>query len=229
MEEGGEGGQARQAGPADAGMSVPGGTEGADYAERLAAAVAPRRGWRRLVDPQIPYRWNIRRMHLGRVLDIGCGAGRNLAHLDGNGVGVDHNPTSVAMTRARGLTAYTPDEFVASGDAVDGGFDTLLVAHVLEHLSPADAHDLVASHLRWVRPGGRVVVICPQQRGQASDPTHVTFMPAPTIESLLRACGVNVERSTSFPLPSRAGRWFTHNETIVIGRVAGPAPGGQST
>lgn len=216
------------------------GTQGADYAERLAAAVAPRRGLLRLADPQIPYRWNIRRMGLGRVLDVGCGAGRNLAHLDGNGVGVDHNPASVAIARSRGLTAHTPAEFASSGDAVEGGFDTLLMAHVLEHLSPADAHDIVATHLRWVRPGGRVVVICPQQRGHASDPTHITFMPAPAIESVLRSCGVDIARTSSFPFPPWAGRWFTHNETIVSGRWPGvpgtpptpaptPAPPTQST
>ena len=190
------------------------------YAERLARSVAPRTGWRRLVDPQIPYRWNIRRLQLGRVLDVGCGVGRNLSHLDGNGVGVDHNATSVAIARERGLTAHTADEFAASADATPGSYDTVLFAHVLEQLIVDDARDLVQSYLPYLRPGGCVAVICPQERGQRSDDTHVTFMPATLIGSILTDLGCIVERSSSFPFPSVAGRWFTHNETVVMARVA---------
>ena len=190
------------------------------YAERLARSVAPRTGWRRLVDPQIPYRWNIRRLQLGRVLDVGCGVGRNLSHLDGNGVGVDHNATSVAIARERGLTAHTADEFTASADATPGSYDTVLFAHVLEHLIVDDARDLVQSYLPYLRPGGCVAVICPQERGQRSDDTHVTFMPATLIGSILTDLGCIVERSSSFPFPTVAGRWFTHNETVVVARVA---------
>ena len=198
-------------------------TDDPGYTERLAASVTPRRGWRRLVDPQIPYRWNIRRMGLGRVLDIGCGVGRHLAHLDGNGVGVDHNAHSVGVARRRGLTAYSTEEFPTSTDAVESSFDSLLFAHVLEHLSDADAVDLVRTYLPYLRRQGRVVVICPQERGQASDPTHVTYLPAPAIETLLRDAGVVVDRARSFPFPAVVGRWFTHNETIVVGHRAGDA------
>lgn len=196
------------------------GTAGADYTRRLAPSVAPRRGWRRWLDPQRPYRWNIRRLHLGRVLDIGCGVGRNLAHLDGNGVGVDHNPDSVAMARAQGLVAYVTDDFAASADAQPRGFDALLFAHVLEHMTRDEATALVADHLKFLRDGGKVVVICPQERGQRSDATHVTFMPPATIEAVLAGAGVAVDRVRSFPFPRVAGRWFTHNETVVVGHLA---------
>lgn len=194
-------------------------TAGTAYTKRLETSVEERHGLRLLLDPQRPYRWNIRRLGLGRVLDVGCGVGRNLSHLDGNGVGVDHNPTSIETARGRGLTAYTTDDFATSDDAVPASFDSVLFAHVLEHLSREDAVDLVRRSLPYVRPGGQVVVICPQQRGQASDPTHVTFLPAREIVSLLDDCGVAAERTRSFPLPSWAGRWFTHNETIVTGRA----------
>jgi SAM-dependent methyltransferase len=195
-------------------------TRAPEYAARLAASTAPRQGWRKWIDPQVPYRWNIRRLRLGRVLDVGCGTGRNLAHLDGDGVGVDHNATSVEMARSRGLRAHTTDEFPASPDAVAGGFDTVLFAHVLEHMTTDEATALVREYLRYVRPGGRVVVICPQQRGQRSDPTHVTYMPPTVIDAVLAGAGVQVERTASFPFPAVVGRWFTHNETIVVGRTA---------
>ena len=61
-------------------------TAGAEYAERLRRLDTS--WWRRTLNVQAPYRWNIRRLHLGRVLDVGSGLGRNLAHLGNNGVGV---------------------------------------------------------------------------------------------------------------------------------------------
>jgi 2-polyprenyl-3-methyl-5-hydroxy-6-metoxy-1,4-benzoquinol methylase len=200
---------------------TPSDTSGPEYTQRLQASVQPRHGWRRWLDPQRPYRWNIRRMQLGRVLDVGCGVGRNLAHLDGNGVGLDHNPASIAMARARGLTAYVTEEFAGSADATVQSFDTVLFAHVLEHMTPGEAAQLIRAYLPYLRVAGQVVVICPQERGQRSDATHVTFMPAQLIETVLRDAGVTAERVRSFPFPTAIGRWFTHNETIVIGR---PAP-----
>ncbi len=192
------------------------------YAARLAASVAPRTGWRKLLDPQHPYRWNIRRLGLGRVLDIGCGVGRNLAHLDGNGVGLDHNAESIRIARERGLTAYVSDEFAGSPDDRPGSFDSLLFAHVLEHMTPPEATALVRSYLPYLRTGGRVAVICPQERGQASDATHVTFLDAAAITAILRDADVAVECTASFPLPRAAGRVFTHNETVVVGRWTPP-------
>ena len=195
-----------------------GDTRGERYAERLAASVTPRRGWRKLLDPQRPYRWNIRRLKAGRVLDIGCGAGRNLAHLDGDGVGVDHNPTSVAIARSLGLTAYSTDEFDRSADAVAGAYDTLLVAHVLEHMTSSEATALIERYLPYLAADGNVVAICPQRRGQRSDPTHVTYMPRAVIASVFADAGLEVRQSKSFPFPEFVGRVFAHNETVVVAR-----------
>lgn len=88
-------------------------------------------GWRRLLPLQAPYRWNLRRLDPGFVLDVGCGLGRNLAHVDGHGVGVDHNPHSVAEAKRRGFVALTPDGFADSEYARTGRFDSLLLCHVV--------------------------------------------------------------------------------------------------
>jgi SAM-dependent methyltransferase len=196
----------------DAGEPPP--TESAAYAGRLARL--ENRWIRRVFDVQAPYRWNIRRLDLGFTLDVGCGLGRNLAHLGGHGVGIDHNAHSVAMVRERGLTAFTPDEFLASPYAVPGRFDSLLSAHVLEHLARADAIALVARYLPFVRHAGRVVLICPQEAGYRSDATHVTYLDGPALHQVAAACGLRVVRTRSFPFPRAAGRVFTYNETVLV-------------
>jgi len=183
-------------------------TTGEWYAARLD------RGWRaRLPDP---FRANIRRLRLGRVLDVGCGIGRCLAFIDGNGVGVDHNPTSVARCRERGLEAYTPAEFLA---ADRGAFDTLLLSHVLEHTDEAQGAELLAGYVGHIRRGGRVLLITPQPAGQRSDPTHVRPIDRSELQSILEGLGCTEITTRSFPFPAIAGRGFRHNENHAIGRL----------
>lgn len=192
-------------------------TAEAAYAERLRRLEGA--GWKRYVDVQAPYRWNIRRLVTGPVLDVGCGLGRNLGHLDGNGVGVDHNPEAVAECRRRGLTAYTTAEFPLAPEARPGAFQHLLVAHVLEHLVPSAAEHLLRTYLPYVAPGGSLVVITPQEAGQRSDHTHVTFLDFDAVRRLVKACGLRVTLQRSFPLPRPFGRVFRHNEFVTVARV----------
>lgn len=168
---------------------------------------------------QAPYRRNLRQLEPGFVLDVGCGLGRNLAHLDGHGVGIDHNLEALDEARRRGLTAFTPAEFAASLFAVPGRFDSLLLAHVVEHMRFAEAVELVGRHLRYVRQGGQVILITPQEAGYRSDPTHVEFAPAERLAELLERHGIGVEQSRSFPFPRPVGRLFRHNEFVVVGRI----------
>jgi 2-polyprenyl-3-methyl-5-hydroxy-6-metoxy-1,4-benzoquinol methylase len=199
--------------PAEEGIAT-GRTDKADYAARLERLELA--GWKRLLDVQRPYRWNIRRLNLGRTLDVGCGIGRNLLHLGGNGVGVDHNETSVQLCRERGLTAYTIDEFFASTESAPGSFDSMLVAHVVEHMPEPDAVQVVKSYLECVKPGGNVVFITPQERGYASDATHVRFVGFPEQRALADTLGLTVRRQYSFPLPRFAGKLFTYNEFVAV-------------
>jgi 2-polyprenyl-3-methyl-5-hydroxy-6-metoxy-1,4-benzoquinol methylase len=59
------------------------------------------------------------------------------------------------------------NDFLEGDLAVAGGFDGLLVAHVIEHLDRGQALDLLRDYLSFVRPGGRVFLVCPQERGYA--------------------------------------------------------------
>jgi SAM-dependent methyltransferase len=202
---------------AGASQDVPSGdTRGVDYTNRLQRKEQAR--WKQVLDVQAPYRWNIRRLGLGHTLDVGCGLGRNLRHLGGDGVGVDHNPASVAAARAAGLTAYTSAEFRTSGKAVPGAFDSMLLAHVVEHMGEGDARQLLEEYLPYVRQGGRVVFITPQERGYASDPTHVRWVGFAEAARLCRDLGLSVQRQYSFPFPRPVGKVFTYNEFVTVSR-----------
>lgn len=190
-------------------------TDKAEYTDRLRRLEQAR--WKRWLDVQAPYRWNIRRLNLGRTLDVGCGIGRNLAHLGGDGVGVDHNATSVATCRARGLEAYTTEEFFS---VERPPFDSMLAAHLLEHMPADQARDVVKSYLPCIKNGGTVVFITPQERGYASDETHVRWVGFDETNQLCDELGLSVQRQYSFPFPRLAGKVFTYNEFVTVARCA---------
>ncbi len=193
-----------------------GSTESTAYADRLERVARSR--WRRWLDVQAPYRWNLQRLALGRTLEVGCGVGRNLRHLGPGAVGVDHNPDAVAHARRAGLRAHLPGELRGSPDARPESFDALLFAHVLEHMRRGEAVELVRAHRPYLRRGGRVVVITPQERGFASDPTHVELLDFASIEGILRDADLTPQRFYSFPFPRAMGRIFAYNEFVGIGR-----------
>jgi 2-polyprenyl-3-methyl-5-hydroxy-6-metoxy-1,4-benzoquinol methylase len=186
------------------------------YAARLERLSG--RWWKRLVPN--PYRWNIRRLAKGRVLDVGCGIGRCLEFVRPRGIGIDPNSSAVSVCRSRALEAYTPDEFDRRFINDRPVFDSLLCSHVLEHLDEDTGVDLIVRYLPWLRTDGRIVMITPQERGQRSDPTHVRFMDRESLTTLATRAGLRVEDVSSFPLPRWFGRWFIYNETVTILRPA---------
>lgn len=193
---------------------MPGSTVDTEYAERLARITgAP---WKKLLDVQRPYRRNLQRLRLGRVLDIGCGIGRNLAALNYESAGIDHNLRCVEIARARGLRAYAPADFAQSTDARLSSYDALLFAHVLEHLDQPTADTLVRDYIPFLKPEGRVVIITPQEAGFKSDDTHVRFVDWRALDELARAAGLQPLQAYSFPLPRWAGRIFPYNEFVFI-------------
>ncbi|MGH3663132.1 MAG: class I SAM-dependent methyltransferase [Micromonosporaceae bacterium] len=199
-------------------------TASPEYAERLRRLEGA--WWKRVLGAQAPYRWNLRRQRLGRTLDVGCGIGRNLANLAPGSVGVDHNTEAVDTARARGLRAHTVREFPESSDARAGGFDSMLLAHVVEHMTQPEAWELVGRYLPFLKPGGRVLFITPQERGHASDPTHVWFCGFDEVAALATSLRLDVITRRSFPLPRWAGTLFTYNEFHVHARkpVGAAAP-----
>jgi SAM-dependent methyltransferase len=189
----------------------------AEYTQRLVQLQTV--WWKRILPVQAPYRWNLRRLGLGVTLDLGCGIGRNLVSLGGDGVGIDYDPLSVEYARSRGVEAYLPTDFAASDRNRPATFDSLLLSHVAEHMTAPELRDFLAPYLPCVRDGGKVVLICPQERGYASDATHVEFVDFAAMTRLAADLGLAIDRQYSFPFPRSAGKLFVYNEFVMVARV----------
>lgn len=95
-----------------------------------------------------------------KILDVGCGFGRNLAWLHAAGyaaVGVDVNPTAIASNRAQGLTCLQANEFEKSDEI----YDIVLMSHVIEHFPPAELKEFLDNYLGRLKSGGKLIIATP--------------------------------------------------------------------
>jgi SAM-dependent methyltransferase len=127
-----------------------------------------------------------------RVLDAGCGTGRNLAEFGrlGTARGVDPSPQAIAFCRRRGLGDVAEAGLEALPFA-DGAFDLILATDVLEHVQ---LDDVAASELRRVAaPGALLVVTVPAYRWLWSHHDdshhHLRRYSAPRLRARLSAAG----------------------------------------
>jgi SAM-dependent methyltransferase len=198
-------------------------TEAFNTKDRQYTTLLETRGgiwWKKALDVQAPFRWNLRRLNPGFVLDIGCGLGRNLIHLKGHGVGVDHNPYSVEVARSRGLRAFTPEEFELSEFYAPGSFDSILLSHVAEHMMQHEVVELLSGYIPLLKPEGKTILITPQEYGFRSDPTHVQLMTFENLRAVGGALGLIPLKEFSFPFPRLFGRIFKYNEFVSVFRKA---------
>ncbi len=159
---------------------------------------------------------------LGRVLDVGCGAGSTGGLLRPRGperlVGIEINPEAAA------IASHTYDE-VHVGAAeellagLDGPFDTILCYDVLEHL--VDPWAVLDQLARLSAPGARLHVSVPNARHLSlmldvmvrgtfgytahghRDDTHLRWFTPRDIETAIERAGFSV-RSRSHPAISPA-------------------------
>jgi SAM-dependent methyltransferase len=190
-------------------------TRDKEYTERLVKLTDV---WWKKIGPQALYGWNLRRLKPGFTLDIGCGIGRNLKHLRGKGVGIDHNRFSVEHARGQGLVAYTTDEFKETEYNQPGRFKSLLLSHVAEHMTYEQYVALLSEFLPLLKPGGRALVFCPQEAGFKSDASHIEFMDFDRLRAAANEAGLLIAREYSFPLPRALGKTFVYNEFVSVAR-----------
>lgn len=129
----------------------------------------------------------------GKVLDLGCG-GRKL-HEKMVGVDIRAND-QMGVGGNMGITPAADVEadvicLPMAGRSVDG----ILAKHLLEHIV-----DPIAALEEWhrvLKPGGKLVVLCPDYRfceAISVDPSHVHAYTPGSVQSLLKISGFDVKR-----------------------------------
>jgi SAM-dependent methyltransferase len=95
-----------------------------------------------------------------RILDAGCGTGRNLVELGalGDARGVDPSPDAIAFCRRRGLGAVT-EAGIESLPFPDGSFDLVVATDVIEHIE--DDAGALAELGRVAAGGGFLLLTVP--------------------------------------------------------------------
>ncbi len=97
-----------------------------------------------------------------RILDAGCGSGRNMVELSHRGrvTGIELAPQSLEAARARDLGPVLPGSLDDPLPFADGAFDLAVALDVLEHV--ADDRRALGELARVVAAGGRLLVTVPQ-------------------------------------------------------------------
>ena len=96
-----------------------------------------------------------------KILDVGCGYGANLAPLHQLGhqvMGAEINAIIVGENRKKSLQCFTPTELKTNGT---GGFDLIVMSHVIEHFTPESLIKFVDEYLDLLKPNGHLLIVTP--------------------------------------------------------------------
>jgi len=182
---------------------------------------------RREIEPLLP-------ANIGRVLEIGCGAGGTLRWLKQSGkaaqaYGLEYVPEAAAKA-AEVADAVQSGDIEATGIPFDGQFDAILCLDVLEHLR--DPWSVVQSLRQRLAPGGTLIVSVPNVRhhsvtlplllqGQFRyqpagilDRTHLRFFTRESARDLLEQGGFQVTN-----LVAQGANWHRSRAVRVLGRL----------
>jgi SAM-dependent methyltransferase len=155
-----------------------------------------------------------------RVLEVGAGDGRFVARLQAAGFearGIEPSEGGIRMARAR--AAPVQQAGLEELELAPASLDAAIAWHVLEHLDdPAGALEQIGG---WLRPGGLVVVACPNlaslQARIGGDrwfhqdvPRHRTHFTDTGLRVLLERTGYRLERISHLLLEQNPlGMWQT--------------------
>ena len=97
---------------------------------------------------------------VGKLLDIGCGVGDFLAHVQKQGWDVQGvEPSDEAKRIATSRLGFPPKDPSAYASFSDHSFDVITMWHVLEHVD--DLHFQTSEIIRLLKPGGRLIIALP--------------------------------------------------------------------
>lgn len=145
----------------------------------------------------------------GRMVDLGSGVGGFTQLLTRDGVEVicvDSCPEAVRQCRRRGLSAVCADavEFLAGHR---GEFDGIWCAHLIEHLPPPRAEELLRNAYSALRPSGVMAILTPNAAdvtvmGESfwEDPTHIRPYPPALLQGMLVSAGFGIEDAGESPV-----------------------------
>jgi 2-polyprenyl-3-methyl-5-hydroxy-6-metoxy-1,4-benzoquinol methylase len=179
-----------------------------------------------------------------RVLDIGCGTGAlgELLKKNGNtveGITYSADEAKIAETRIDKVQVLDLNKPDAVDAAVQGKFDVLLYADVLEHL--LDPHGTMKLFMSRLERGGQVFVSLPNiacfyirfglmfgkfnmsKTGGILDETHLHHYTLKTAKEMLNESGLDVLKVDFVPAPSVWVYQTFFKKPEATGKVAAPA------
>jgi SAM-dependent methyltransferase len=165
----------------------------------------------------------------GRVLEVGCGAGKNLVRLQELGwqcEGVDVDGAAVQNACAKGLNVHqgTLEDRHFSADH----FDAIISSHVIEHVH--DPRSFLLECRRVLRSGGTFIAVTPNSSSLAHSmfranwrglepPRHLHLFNRDSIQNLVRKAGFT---EANIDTTMHGANWiFAASEGIAAKRGVG--------
>lgn len=163
-----------------------------------------------------------------RVLEIGCATGELAAALQrelpiATYEAIELSPAGeVAAARVTRLHRQTLRDALADGSILPGGFDVVIMSHVLEHIDDIAAE---VAAIRLAMTGeGAVFIEVPHGSGNRIIPvddnvSHQHFFSAPSLTRLMADCGLDV---AAIELGARLDARYADSLRVVARRFAPP-------
>lgn len=151
----------------------------------------------------------------GRLLEVGCGNGRQLERLGEAGwdvEGIDFDPNAVDRARELGLRVRVGE--LAAAEYPESAFDAIILSHVIEHVE--NPVGLLSECRRILKPGGQLVIATPNANalghrwfGRAwlglEPPRHLVVFTPRALTEAARAAGFE---APSVETKSIVGAWW---------------------
>jgi O-antigen chain-terminating methyltransferase len=134
----------------------------------------------------------------GKVLEIGSGRGVMLRLMKEAGItayGLDSFEEAVNDCKGKGLNVVHSDALSHLATLPAASLGGIFCAHVIEHMQPAQAIELIRESYRVLKPGARIVIITPNPKDLRTserfwlDITHVRPYPEKLLIVLMKREG----------------------------------------